>query len=791
MELPNKREGAVVKPKKNNKIKIVSLLTATNMFVCFYFAGMLHSLMTGCGPTYSVFKMSACMSIHGFPKTIFWFAFFVLSISELGYFINYSKAQVGMDKMGRLFKMSNDRKVYGDSHFEEPEEYQKAAVIQPPEKAYGTILGQLDDSGENIINFRMDSINRLNKHIAVIGPSGTGKTYSFSKPFIFQACKRRESVVITDPDGGLYRDTAGYFEDNGYIVKRFDLANLHKSDGWDCLKAIRGNEINAQLFAQTIMSNSQVGNADIYSNGPMSLMKAISLRVILGRDYEDERKNIRSVYELLQNPMGEEFLDMMFDPASLTKEEKPCLGPYASFKQGSGNLRGNIITGLSTLLQLLQNDIVCDVLSTDDIDLELPAKQPCAYYCVFPDSHDTFKFIVSLFFSMIFTTLISFADSQPSGRCPVPVNFLLDEFPSIGIIPDFHRKMSTIRKRDMNCAMIFQDITQLQTNYPMTWLTLLSNCSTVLILGINDDVSAGLYTKRIGDTTVEVKTEQHAAMESLFAKFKPYSTGDGRRSLLAYEELFKLGEDECVIVFQQHDPIWAFKYPYSIHPEAIKLRTILPVEIPDLNDEAARNERRKKQTAFVGSYLRAHPLGEVDRSYAGRCEGKYGSYNASMGKVWIRTSLGRLKELITHIVPRREPFVGTYLQNSCEDRDVDYSMAIAEDVVIEEVNRGQEGETKHRVLKNENTLTPITITCSKMSLDFNCLIYKQPAEAPVVSKKVVDGSTYNDPYRGLATSRTVETEKNMRYALNPSATREVPVGDVTLPPSKKISDINE
>ena len=139
-----------------------------------------------------------------------------------------------MDARGRLFRMSVKRKTYGDAHFETPDEYDTVAIVQKPADAYGTILGQIDDSGKHVINYRMDSKNRANQHIAIVGSSGSGKTFTFSKPYCYQVTKRRESIILTDPDGGLYRDMAGYFEDKGYVVRRFDLKNLRKSDGWEC-----------------------------------------------------------------------------------------------------------------------------------------------------------------------------------------------------------------------------------------------------------------------------------------------------------------------------------------------------------------------------------------------------------------------------------------------------------------------------------------------------------------------------------------------------------------------------
>lgn len=594
--------------------------------LCFigvlYFSAFLEGIFMAHIIEYNPIVLIGIVKEYGFPTGPF-IIFGIVMICGLGYAkLRLSKEMEGMDVLGRLFKMSKKRQSYGDSHFEEPEEYEKVAVIQDTKHAYGTILGQLDDTGEHLIVFRMDSKNRLNAHQAIVGASGSGKTFTYTKNFIFQTVKRRESIVLTDPDGGLYRDMAKYFEKYGYVVRCFDLRHLDKSDGWDCLSSIFGGniELNAQLFAQVVISNLVEDTSSIYGTGPKSLLNALILRVAMGDDFPDEEKNIGSVYNMLQHENCEEYLDKMFDEATLNEEAKISLGPYRSFKTGSPNLRGNLITNLSVQLGLFQTETVRRVLSTDDIDLVLPATQPCAYFCLFPDNHDTYKFIVSLFFSMLFIKLIDFADDQPDGKCPIPVNFLLDEFPSIGTIPDFDKKMATIRKRALNVSMIFQDITQLQNNYKDTWVTLLSNCATFISLGINDQYTSEMVTKRIGETTIEASTEQHKAMESLFTIWRDHSTGEGKRSLVSFDELYKFGEDNSIILFQNHNPIHARKYPFINHPEAAKLEKTSIKDRPDITDVKARREWRAAEQARVLQYNKEHPLEEVDRSYTGLCE---------------------------------------------------------------------------------------------------------------------------------------------------------------------------
>lgn len=608
---------------KMQAICIIAIAVLILVFA-FYMGGVMQCLVTDfMNPKYDPASVLASMKENGIPWMIIGFFALVGEAALVAGVRKLLREQEGADTLGRFFHHALRHQVYGDSHFETPDEYEDAAWVQGPEDAYGPILGQVGTDGTKLINLRCDYKMRLNQHIMIVGASGSGKTYTFTKPYAYQAIKRRESVIFTDPDGGLTRTLANVFRENGYVVRVFNLNNLTKSDGWDCMKVIMDSdnkELSAQIFADTIISNIPGGKdktQPIYRDGPLSLLKALLLRVATDEhNLFPNGKNIKSAYDILQNE-DVDYMDKLFNKDIMSENEKISLGPYQSFKTASPNLRGNIITNLSTSLNLLQTKAVADVLSTDDIDLTLPGRQPCAYFCQFPDSHDTYKFIMSLFFSMLFMALTNYADSRQDndGRLPVPVNFMLDEFPSIGVIPDFDRKMATIRKRAMNVAMIIQDMTQLQNNYPTTWTTLQANCSTFLALGINDQDTADMVTRRIGETTVRVETHQHKNFEGLLQTDNQYSTGEGKRALLQFDELFKLDKDDCLILLQYHNPIFAHKYPHVLHPMS---KNIMPYDInrrPDLMDRDARLAEQEEERQRTDAYLSEHPLSDVDRAY--------------------------------------------------------------------------------------------------------------------------------------------------------------------------------
>lgn len=579
------------------------------LLIARYFAGLIQTTFSGYGGTFNPIKMIQCSRIYGFPKAAFGFIILLLLGATAVCVVRYLIDSGEMDHLGRRFRQPKNRQGYGDAHFEQPHEYKKIARITSADKALGVIVGQLTDDGSKVISTRTDN-NRRNSHMAVVGASGSGKSFTFSLPFAYQTAKRRESIVITDPDGGLYRQLAGFFIKQGYVVKSLNLKNLEQSNGWHCLKSLENGSVNlkADIFAKTVINNIDGGGGEgIYSKGPMELLKALILRVYLGTDFPPERKNIREVYNLLCQNDANTFLDNLFTETGVQEHEATYLKPWRIFINGSANLKGNIITNLGTDLQILQSEEILTLLSTDDIDLALPGDRPCAYFCQFPDDHDAFQFVESLFFSMLFQTLIEKADAMPDGKLKIPVNFLLDEFPSIGVLPDWDRKMATIRKRNINVTMIFQDITQLQNNYDRTWVTLLSNCSTWVCLGINDEMTAQMIQRRIGQTTIEVQTEQHPANEPFVTLgLRKKSVGEGKRDLLSIDELQKMDEDHVLILFQGHNPIYARKFPHILHPSYQLLCEDPFGPMPRMDDIEGRKKRAKLEREYLELYDDIH-----------------------------------------------------------------------------------------------------------------------------------------------------------------------------------------
>ena len=597
-------------PEERFRQQIRVILAALFMISC-YLTGILDILMFylprgfGFGAVLKAF-FSSRISLLLFPMVFLTLSAIAISAAHK----TWEESQ-REDLLQRGFLHSKGGSPYGDAHFEQPWEFIDAAQIRPVEDCKGKILGQLDEEGRQCIDFNPYE-GRINSHMIAIGRSGGGKTFTFVKTFMMQAMKEKHSLFIADPKGDLFRETSSYFRDNGYVVRKLDLKNLEKSDGWHCLGSLHGANLitNVQVFSSTVMANISERD-DVYSRAGGSLLSALILRVLQGREYPPEKKTIKTVHELLQNPGGIDFLDTLLSSEHVTSSEEACTRFYMDFKRASGNLAGNIITHLATGIQLLNNPLLSDILSTDDIDLTMAGKVPSIYYINFPDTDVTFKFIISLFFSMAFINLVDYADIHTAdGKLPIPVDFLLDEFPALGVIPDWDRKIATVRSRQINCVMIIQDIPQLKKRYLESWMTILNNCGCLITLGINEPNETAPYlSKRIGEASIEVVSKSESVVADKARSFmSKQSVGVGKRAFLSVAEICELSRDGSILLFADHQPVYANKFPYILHPDAEKLEDTLPADVIDFTDRAARRVFREAEEAYRQRFWNTHEM---------------------------------------------------------------------------------------------------------------------------------------------------------------------------------------
>ena len=460
--------------------------------------------------------------------------------------------------------------TYGTSGWMQPQEIPAVLdMVSDLSLHTGTVLGMLN--GKYLC---IPEKTRMNGNLAVYGASGSMKTRSFCMNRILQSAARGESLVICDPKSELYEKSSEYMRDLGYTVRVFNLVSPENSDSWNCLKEIEGQELMAQLFVDVIIKNTNgTGKSDrFWDSGEMNLLKALVLYVDL--TYPPEQRNIGEVYNLITQ-CSESQLDSLFDVLPLTH---PAKAPYSLYQRASDSVRSGVISGLGSRLQVFQSELIKKITTRDEIDLELPGQERCAYFLVTSDQDSTFDFLASLFLSFCFIKLVRYADKNcEGGKLPVPVHVLGEELTACGTIPDLSRRLSVIRSRNISMSCVFQNLAGLQNRYPLNlWQEILGNCDAQLFLGCTDELTAEFISSRTGLASVSVSSKSKQLGTWRISNYTPEyreTSGVGKRPVLTPDEVLRLPIKQALVIIRGQKVLKVDKMDYSKHPEASKLRS--------------------------------------------------------------------------------------------------------------------------------------------------------------------------------------------------------------------------
>ena len=514
-------------------------------------------------PPYGVYGALICIGL---------LAILLLMVMRMGY------SDTGEYDADRNFIYSA-KGTYGTSGWMSRKEMAGVLDLVPDlHKHKGVVLGMLDGKAVCI-----PEEPRINGNLAVYGSSGSMKTRSFCMNRILQAVVRGESLIISDPKSELYEKSSEYLRDQGYCVKIFNLVSPENSDSWNCLSEVEGQELLAQIFVDVIIKNTtNNGKGDhFWDSCEMNLLKALVLYV--DQSYAEQNRNIGEVYRLL-TLSGESDLDSLFENLPPTH---PAKAPYSLYKQASDTVRSGVIIGLGSRLQVFQSELIKKITTRDEIDLELPGQERCAYFLVTSDQDSTFDFLASLFLSFCFIKLVRYADKNcEGGKLPVPVHILGEELTACGTIPDLSRRLSVIRSRNISMSCVFQNLAGLQNRYPLNlWQEILGNCDAQLFLGCTDELTAEFISSRTGLASVSVSSKSKQLGTWRISNYTPEyreTSGVGKRPVLTPDEVLRLPITQALVIIRGQKVLKVDKMDYSKHPEASKLRSCkASAHIPD------------------------------------------------------------------------------------------------------------------------------------------------------------------------------------------------------------------
>ena len=446
-------------------------------------------------------------------------------------------------------------------------------------KKYTDPKGTKDHNGpnnmilSNDVFLNMDTKKtRFNNNVLVIGGSGSGKSRFFVKPNILQAnC----NYVVTDPAGEMLASMGTFLENQGYEIRVFNLVEMDKSHCYNPFKYIRKDEdvltMIDCLIVNTTPPNTKGGD-QFWVKSETALLQALCFYLI--EKCVPEEQNFGSVMELLRlaevdenNPDKQSPLDVMFSKLKAENPSSMAVKSYDIFKMGAGKTLKSILISCGVRLQVFNLQAVANLTNVDTIDLASigTGDGKKALFVITPQASETYNFLVSMLYSQLFETLYFEGNKliEQDKSFKYEVRFLLDEFVNIGQIPQFTKKLATMRKYGISCSIIIQNLAQIKALYEKDWETIIGNCDSMIFLGGLEYSTLEYISNIMGTQTIRTRNEGRSRGKNSSSSLNYQRT---QRKLMNPDEVGNMDNSMCIIKIRSLDPFFTKKYDYPKHP---------------------------------------------------------------------------------------------------------------------------------------------------------------------------------------------------------------------------------
>ena len=406
-----------------------------------------------------------------------------------------------------------------------------------------------------------------NKNILVIGGSGSGKTRFFVKPNLMQL---HSSFVVTDPKGTLILETGSLLVRAGYKVKVLNTINFSKSMHYNPFAYLR-SEKDILKLTNTIIANTK-GDGEKSSEDFWVKAERLLYCALIGYiwyEAPEEEKNFITLLEMINASEAreddEEYqspVDLMFSRLAEKEPEHFAVKQYLKFKLAAGKTLKSILVSCGARLAPFDIKELRDLMEYDDLELDTLGDRKTALFLIMSDTDTTFNFVIAMLQSQLFNLLCDKADDEYSGRLPVHVRCILDEFANIGQIPNFDKLIATIRSREISASIILQSQSQLKTIYKDAADTIVGNCDTTLFLGGKEKSTLKELSEILGKETIDSFNTSENRGSQISHGLNYQKLG---KELMSQDEIAVMDGGKCILQVRGTRPFLSDKFDITRH----------------------------------------------------------------------------------------------------------------------------------------------------------------------------------------------------------------------------------
>lgn len=397
-------------------------------------------------------------------------------------------------------------------------------------------------------------------HVKVIATTGGGKSQFMIIPNIIYNSKLPEKekpcLVIVDPKGELYQNTANILKNEGYIVQRINFDKAFNSLGWNPLARIwdlfmsnnielinEGNkEFNFLLGTIELLQLKKSGSP-IWPIGSKSMIRVAALVLIeLGKMDKISKKEF-NFYNLKTLVSDIELINFILNHYSEIKQIREINAEYKSILSAPEATIGSFLANASAALEIFNQDYgIQSLLLRDEFDLIKASRcsaseKPIAVFISYPDNDSTNNALVSMFIAQFYSSATGQAKSNPDLKLERRLQFIIDEFGILVPIPEFDNWMNISRSRNIFFLNALQNDNQIKVQYPITFQSIINGFNSNIFISSKDDKDHEALSKRVGKKDVE---NISISKNDKNKDSKNYSVKE--ESLISVDELNKLGD---------------------------------------------------------------------------------------------------------------------------------------------------------------------------------------------------------------------------------------------------------
>lgn len=426
-------------------------------------------------------------------------------------------------------------------------------------------------------NNRIKHSFQKNKNVAVIGDSGSGKTFTFVKPNLLQCVG---SIIVTDPKGLLVRETGTLLEKQGYKIKIFDLNTLENSDQFNVFNYIK-REIDLDRVLEAITEGTKKSNKqgeDFWIQAEAILIRSLLAFLWIDGKDNDYIPKLSMIADMLRiatppNKKSPAPISLWFEEQN---EKHPNNYAYRQWKlfedSFEGETRASVLAIAASRYSVFDHYDVSNMVSRDTMNIEKWIEEKTAVFITIPETNGAYNFLASIFITTIMETLrgridkiLSGEEKLENGKNPLFIQFIIDEFANIGRIPNIDKALATFRSRNMSIIIILQALAQLKAMYKDDWASMLNNCASLLFLGGDEKETTKYLSERAGKQTINIRNHSHSRGS------RGNSTENKQtlaRDLMTPDEIGRLDGNQCLLFVTKEYVYKDYKYNVYNHPLA-------------------------------------------------------------------------------------------------------------------------------------------------------------------------------------------------------------------------------